>query len=142
VEILSAVRCNGPATSLIWVRPSLALVTASDITTSRRGDHLSAASVRQRGWAAEAPRGPHTVASSSRVGFRRGQGKAPPTQIMLGAITRGLVRLATGRNYRAARRVLGNILRANWTKELPTDKEICREYSGNGLFLGWHFKAR
>lgn len=23
-----------------------------------------------------------------------------------------------------------------------TEKEMCRDRSGNGLFLGWHFKAR
>jgi len=43
-----------------------------------------------------------------------------------------LVRLATGRNYCIA-------LSAG---DLSTEKEICRDRSGNGLFLGWHFKAR
>src|SRR6516164_2653915 len=51
-----------------------------------------------------------------------------------------LVRLATGRNYCVAPSALGECR----TKaiDLSTEKEIYRDRSGNGLFLGWHFKAR
>ena len=51
----------------------------------------------------------------------------------LSEIDNGLVRSANGRNYRAAPSVSG---------ECRNLRRFCRDCSGNGLFLGWHFKAR
>jgi hypothetical protein len=70
---------------------------------------------------------------------RRATKTDPRLRAMMPACQIGL----TGANCRAAPSVSGECrTKAIWAGKPVTEKEICRDRSGNGLFLGRHFKAR